>query len=138
MNQSLQPAIDAVMPAALATGLFQKASVTIQIPDGQLTDNGTPSGNFVDVAGLIGIVAMVAPPSVSRIMDSTSKTISVQQATNAAHVLLGGYYPDVETAWRGGGQAVVDGVLYSNQDILSVESDSQATQTRMYLRVVTE
>lgn len=122
---------------ALASGLF-KSLVTIQVPDGAYTDNGFPSGDYVDVEGLVDLCAMVAPPSVARIPPSTSKTLSLQQAMNAAHVLLGGYYPTAETAWRQGGRAVVDGVIYPAQDILAVESDSQSTQTRMYIRVVSE
>lgn len=137
MNQSLQPAINGVMPAALATGLFRD-TVTIQVPDGLLTDNGSPSGNFVDVDGLVGLKAMASPPSPGRISSNTSKTLSYQQALNALHVLLGGYYPAAETAWRQGGRAVVNGVTYLDQDILAVESGSQATQTRLYIRVVSE
>lgn len=137
MNLSLQTAIGMVMEQALATGLF-KDVVTIQVPSGVLTDVGFPDGTYVDVAGLIDIEAMVAPPSTSRIPSNTSKTLSLQQALNAVHVLLGGFYPDAETAWRNGGRAIVNTRLYENEDILAVESDSQSTQTRMYLRVVTE
>lgn len=137
MNLSLQTAIDLIMPAALATGLF-KDLVTIQVPSGTFTTEGFPDGQFVDAAGLVGLTAMVAPPSNARIPSNTSKTLSLQQALNAVHVLLGGFYPDVETAWRNGGRAMVNTRLYQNEDILAVESDSQSTQTRMYLRVVTE
>lgn len=137
MNLSLQTAIDLLMPVALATGLF-KDLVTIQVPTGALTETGFPDGSYADVAGLVGLTAMVAPPSTARIPSNTSKTLSLQQALNAVHVLLGGFYPAVETAWRNGGRAIVNTRLYENEDILAVESDSQSTQTRMYLRVVSE
>jgi hypothetical protein len=137
MNQTLQPAINGIIAAAISTGLFRD-TVTIQVPDGLVTDNGSPSGVFVDVDGLVDLLAMVSPPSPSRIPSNTAKTLTFQQAMNAAHVLLGGYYPAVEAAWRQGGRAVVSGVIYTDQDILAVESDSQSTQTRLYIRVVSE
>ena len=75
------------MAAAISTGLFRD-TVTIQVPDGLVTENGSPSGTFVDVAGLAGLLAMVAPPSVARIPANVAKTLGYQQSLNAAHVLL--------------------------------------------------
>lgn len=138
MNQDIGVAIAGVMPAALSTGLFQKTTVTFQDPvQNALTPSGFPDGSFADVPGLVNIPAMVAPTSVARVSGSTQKTIERQEALNTSHVLLGGYYPAAETAWRAGARAVIGGVIYANNDVLAVESDSQQTQTRMEVRVAT-
>ena len=140
MNQGIQTAIDQVMPAALQTGLFVKATVTFQTPldtSAGFTQTGFPTGAYVDVPGLTDLQAMVAPTSILRVSGNTIKSLSEQEALNSSHVLLGGYYPDAEDAWRAGGRAVINGLTYENNDILAVESDSQKTQTRMAVRVVT-
>lgn len=137
MNQGIQVAIDLVMPAAIHTGLF-RSRASFQLPPDTFTASGAPTGPFVDYAPLQNIACMVAPPSPSRITPSTTKNISYQQALNANHALLAGYFPDAESVWRAGGCVVIDGELFSPDDIMSVESDSQQTQTRIYLRVVTE
>lgn len=140
MNQGISVAIEAVMPAAIQTGLFEKALVTFEAPvatEAGFSGSGFPTGDFLPVAGLIDIVAMVAPTSVARFSGQTKKSMDQQEASNSSHVLLGGYYPDAETVWRNGGRAVINGVLYENNDVLAVESDSQQTQTRMEVRVLT-
>lgn len=140
MNQGISIAIAAVMPAALQTGLFEKATVTFEAPvatEAGYSGSGFPTGAFLPVAGLTDIVAMVAPTSISNVSGRTAKSIDQQEASNSSHVLLGGYYPDAEEVWRAGGRAVINGVLYENNDILAVESDSQQTQTRMAVRVLT-
>lgn len=140
MNQGISSAIEAVMPAALATGLFEKALVTFEAPvdtEAGYSGSGFPTGAFLPVAGLIDILAMVAPTSVARVSGQTKKSIQQQEASNSSHVLLGCYYPDAETVWRNGGRAVINGVLYENNDILAVESDSQQQMTRMEVRVLT-
>ena len=138
MNQSIGVAIAEVMPAALSTGLFEQTTVTFQAPvQTALTGAGFPTGAYADVAGLTDLPAMASPTSIARLSGSTEKTIEKQTALNMSHVLLGGYYPAAEACWRAGGRAIIGGLLYENNDILVVESDSQQTQTRMGVRVVT-
>lgn len=138
MNQGIRIAIDQVMPAALQTGLFESATVSIETPDPTaLTGAGFPTGVFLPVAGLQDLQGMIAPTSVDRLNDTTFKNVQEQVASNASHVLLGGFYPEAEAAWRNGGRAIINGQLYENTDILAVESDSQEIMTRMLVRVVT-
>jgi hypothetical protein len=49
-------------------------------------------------------------------------------------MLLDDYYPAVESNWRYGVRAVIDGVQYN---VAGAESDSQHTQTRVALNVIT-
>lgn len=129
--------IAAVMPAALDTGLFVSLC-TIQMPTGELTADGSPamtggdSGDgWNNVAGLIDIPCMDAPEGMeSRIMANTNRSPEFIEGFQYRHVLLGGYYPDIEQFddWR----AIVDGQAW---DAIGVESDSQSTQTRLRLQL---
>jgi hypothetical protein len=139
MNQNIiQLELPQVMAAVAALGL-DTSLCTMQLPSGALTDSGFPvtdASAWVDVVGLVDIPCQIAPNSVLRVQASTVKTIAEQESLNSNHVLLYGYYPAVETVWRNGGRAVINGNIYPNDDIMGVESDSQQTQTRMTLRVV--
>lgn len=131
MNQGLMAySIAAVMPAALATGLFVSLC-TIQQPDGALIDAGQPSGNFVNVAGLVNLKCMDAPASDIRVQATEHKSVENIQNFSPMHVLLQGYYPQIETGVGKGWRALIDGVAL---DILGVESDSQRQMTRMEVR----
>lgn len=122
--------VAAVMPAALATGLFVSLC-TIERPDGILIDAGQPSGNYVNVAGLVNLKCMDAPASDIRVQASEVKTLESIQDFSPQHVLLQGYYPQIEVGVGQGWRAVIDGVTL---DILGVESDSQRQMTRMEVR----
>lgn len=130
MTFDISSALDQVMPAAVATGLFVSL-VTIQQPDGETTPSGAPSGLWIDVAGMVGIAAMDAPSSVPSITANESKSIDKTTAYNEDHVLLSGYYPGILDGWR----AVVDGVNY---DVLGTEHDSQFKMTRVRITLVSE
>lgn len=130
MRQDTGFGVSDVMPLALATGLF-KSLATIQEPDGVLVDAGQPSGNFIDVDGLVDIKAMDAPVSEMTIKADETKSADNIQNFTYRHVLLGGYFPTITLGTRLGWRAVVDGTPY---DLLGAESDSQRTQTRMYLK----
>jgi hypothetical protein len=139
VNQGISVAIAGVMPAARLTGLFRDV-VTFQLPldsEAGFTDTGFPTGVFVDAPGLVNLAAIIAPTSVIRISGQTVKTDAEQKALNSSHLLLAGYYPDAEAAWRSGARVVVNGDVYPNDDVLAVESDSQHTQTRVEIRVAT-
>ena len=139
MNQnSIALAIAGVMPAARATGLFVSLA-TFQVPSGVVFDNGMPDGSYIDFAGLVGIQCQNAPSGGAggNIQATQVKAQPEDLFLNKSHVLLAGFYPDAETAWRLGGRMIVDGLIYANGDILGVESDSQSTQTRVEVRVAT-
>ena len=136
MYQGNAYALDAVMESALATGLFVSL-VTIQQPTGEQTADGSPlmtggdSGDgWNNVAGLVNIQAMNGPEADARIRAKTERQIEQIEAFQFRHLLLGGYYPQIEQAdnWR----AVVDGQAY---DPIGIESDSQSSQTRLLLQL---
>jgi hypothetical protein len=137
MLQNLQYEMGAVMPAATLTGLFVSLC-TIQQPDVLYNPGGSPSGNYVNVVGFVNLPCMDAPPSIARVQATEVKALAEIMAKGLRHLLLGGYYPTLTTGqttvtgqgWR----AVVDGVAY---DILGAEPDSQNTQTRLELQLVT-
>ena len=55
-------------------------------------------------------------------------------STGTHHVLLDDYYPAMETGWRSGWRAVIDG---TNYDITGIEHDSQYQMTRVGVLLVT-
>lgn len=136
MNQNLFPAeIQQVMPIALDTGLFISLC-TIQAPDLTLGASGAPSGTYADVAGLVNLPCMSAPPSLARLAAGEAKSAGDIESRGLRHVLLNGYYADLapEQNWGAvGWRAIVDGITY---DLLGAESDSQRTQTRLELALV--
>jgi len=130
MYQGLSYEIAAVMPEAIATGLFVSLC-TIQQPSGTFDAGGAPDGLYVDVDGLQDIPC-TAPPSSKKmaIASNEKKTMPQVEAFNFLHVLLSGYYPTILQSWR----AVVDGDSF---DIIGTEHDSQMQMTRLMVRVVT-
>lgn len=137
MNQGLAYEIAAVMPAATLTGLFSSLC-TIQQPDGALIGAGQPSGTFTNVAGLVNIPCVDAPPSIARVQATEVKAIAEIMSIGLRHILLNGYYANIIggnlSATGLGWRAIVDGITY---DILGAEADSQLTQTRLDLRLAT-
>lgn len=135
MNQSLAYEVSQVMPQAVATGSFTSLA-TIQKPDGLLGPSGAPSGTYTNVPGLVNIPCMDAVPSMARVQATEVKALADIMSKGLRHMLLNGYYPEstpdgqIPSYWR----AVVDGITY---DILGVEHDSQGTQTRLELQLVT-
>ncbi len=127
MYQGLHQDILDVMPEALATGLFV-SHCTIQAPDGIFVGSGQESGDWVDVEGLVNIQCMSAPISDSKILADEMKSLEETMAVNLRHVLLDGYYPQIEPGQR----AVLDGVGW---DILGAEADSQSQMTRLHLKL---
>jgi hypothetical protein len=128
--------IEDVMQQALETGLFVSLC-TIQQPSGDLTEDGTPDGLYVDVTGMVAIPCMDAPENNDRITADEVKDQQTIEASNSSHILLSGWYASIEenTDWR----AVVTDVhsrvvIY---DIAGAESDSQGQMTRLKVKVVT-
>lgn len=144
MNQNLLVGVDGVMAEALATGLFV-SRCTIQSPDGLLGPSGSPSGVFVNVTGLTNIRCMDAPQPPSEIKLGAQSMRSMSQVTDSAprHVLLDAFYPLLlDDEWRYGARAVIvtsrGGVTHTvTYEICGAEADSQQTQTRLELKLVT-
>jgi hypothetical protein len=128
--QGLQLEIAAVMPAALATGLFVSLA-TFQAPDGLTGSSGEPSNAYINT-DLVDIPCMNAPISDARIEALELKALQEIEASSLRHVLLNAWYPQIEDGAANGWRCVVDGVTY---DLLGSESDSQGTQTRIELKL---
>lgn len=120
-------AVAAVMPAAIATGLFTGLA-TFQSNDAENYPDGFQSDQFVDVPGLINIPCVDAPESEGSVSANESKAMTDITSTQLRHVLLDARYPTVETGWRNGWRVLLDGVAY---DLTGAEPDSQRTQTRI-------
>ncbi len=139
MNQTpIQYAIKRVMPAAIASGLLVSLC-TIQAPTGAVNPDGSPTNSFADVAGLVNIPCTDAVESEGSIQATEVKTLAEIMSKGIRHVFLNGYYPSIisaatATAGVGAGwRAVVDGIVY---DLMGAEPDSQSTQTRLHLQLV--
>jgi hypothetical protein len=133
--QGLAYEIAAVMPAAIATGLFASLC-TIQQLTGAYGPSGAPVQTWENVAGLVNIPCMDEPPSEGRIQATEVKDLAEIMSLNLRHILLSGYFGQLfdNTGWR----AVIteaDGVTVNNYDILGAESDSQGTMTRLEVRI---
>lgn len=139
MNQTSIPAlVQQVMPRASQSGLFD-SKCTIQAPDGVIGSGGAPSGNYANVAGLVNVLCVDAPPSVARVQATEVKALAEIMAKGMRHVLLNGYFPQivagVATGWRAIVTRTATGASVT-YDILGAEVDSQNTQTRLELQLV--
>lgn len=135
MYQGITLDIAAVMPAVVATGLLVSLC-TVQAPDNTFGASGAPSGLYADVAGLVSIPCMDAPLSVGGIDADEAKALAEVASRSVRHVLLNQYYAQLDGLNWGaiGWRAIVDGIMY---DILGAERDSQSSQTRLRLQLVT-
>lgn len=138
---ALRAQINQVMPQVIASGLLVSLC-TIQQPDGMFGATGGPSGNYVDVTGLIAIDCIEAPPSDTTVGANETKATAEIESKRLRHVALNACYMDtvytrpdgstvegIQANWR----ASINGVVY---DILGAERDSQSTQTRLSLQLV--
>ena len=134
MLQNIAYAVAKVMPAAVATGL-SRSVCSISAPSGNFV-NGVADGVYLPVAGLQNVPCMDAPPSTARIQATEVKALAEIQSAALRHVLLNRYYVELDLPldWGAvGWRATIDGTLV---DIMGAESDSQHTQTRISVRVV--
>jgi hypothetical protein len=120
-----------VMARALATGLFVSTCM-FEAPDGLLTDAGQPSGNFATVAGLEAIRCMAMPMSQTGILANEMKGLKDVMASAPRHVLLDGWYPQIEGGVANGWRAVIDDITF---DVMGSESDSQGQMTRISVKL---
>lgn len=136
MYQAQSYNLAAVMPEALATGLFVSRA-TFQAPDGVIIGAGQPSGNFVEIDGYADIQCMNAPESNLRITANEAKSLAEVESSNSGHVLLQGYYPEINdhTEWR---VVITDATgAPTTFDVLGAEGDSQSKMTRVKVTVIT-
>ena len=139
--QGLAYELAEVMPEANRTGLFITTLCTVELPSGNVGGSGAPDGLFVDLAGVVGIECMSAPPSSARIQATDVKSLEEIMSIGLRHVLLMGYFPQIVGAVQAGARAVLttfdaDGNLVDTTayDVLGAEADSQIQMTRMELK----
>lgn len=140
MNQAfIENAIQQVMPAALATGLFVSLA-TFQSPSESFDSGGAWNGSWKNVSGLVNIPCTAPPVSDARIQATEVRELDQILASELHHVLLDAWYPQIDQGWRGDGtpagawRVLIDGTAY---EISGVESDSQGTMTRVTARIST-
>ena len=141
MNQAfITLAIQQVMPAAIATGLFVSL-FTAQEPVPVIGPTGAVEFDYVNVsdATLVNVPCTAPPPSASDIQATEVRALEEITASELHHVLLAGYFPQLDAGWRGENAdgkgaciALIDGFNY---EISGVESDSQSTQTRVRVKL---
>ena len=142
MNQAfIHNAIQGVMAEAVATGLFVSL-FTAQEPVPTIGPTGQVEFDYTNVSGLINIPCMSAPPSTGDLQATEVRALTDITASELHHVLLNGWYPQLDQGWRGensDGQgawiALIDGYQY---EINGVESDSQTQMTRVRVKLATE
>lgn len=125
--------VQQVMPQAVASGLFDSLC-TAQAPGGSTTPYGQPDGTFVNVSGLVNIPCMDAVLSTGTIEATEVKELQDIMSKAFRHVVLNGWYPQFIPGAAIGWRVVVDGIVY---DLLGAEQDSQNSQTRLKLQLVT-
>lgn len=138
MLQSMAFAVSQVMPQAVATGLFV-SSCTFLTPDGVVGSSGAPSGNYVPInATLSNIPCMDAVPREGSIEATEMREIKDIQSKGYRHVCLAGYfYPAIFPLIQQGLQAIIaDQVGSTTYNVFGAEPDSQNTQTRLHLEVI--
>jgi hypothetical protein len=133
MLQSIYPEIQNFMPQAISGGTFQSLA-TLQAQSTTQGPTGNPLNTFANVTGLINIPCMDAPPSMARVQATEVKAVSEIMSKGMRHVLLNQCFPDAINWSSYGYRCVVDGVTY---DLLGAENDSQLTQTRLDMQLVT-
>jgi hypothetical protein len=126
-----------VLPQALATGRFV-STVTLMAPTGARSASGQPlppPSGYADVSGLVDLQCMAAPLAQANIRATERRTLPDIMASEPLHILVAGYYPQVEGGNAEGWLAVVDGGA-SYWIVMGAESDSQGQMTRLEVKLV--
>ena len=133
MLQTIYPEVQNFMPQAVSGGTFQSLA-TLQSQSTTQGPTGNPLNVYTNVPGVVGIPCMDAPPSIARVNATELKDVAEIMSKGMRHVLLNQCFLDAAN-WSGKGyRVIVDGVTY---DLLGAENDSQLTQTRVDLQLVT-
>jgi len=132
MLQNIIPVLVAqVIPKVQASGLLVSTCV-IQSPSGPVTAYNQPAGTFTTV---LTLACQDAPLGFGSGIDAgETKQLQDTLAGGYRHVFIAGYYPQIPTGTGSGWRAVIDGTVF---DLLGAENDSQRTQTRLRLQLVT-
>ena len=124
--------VQQVMKDAVDTGLFWKRG-TVTVPPDVFDAGGAPDpvAPYVPLYGHENILCMDAPLQTgTSVTPSERKELPEVYAKTSRHILLAGYYPLILQSYRW----LMDGVKY---DITNVDNDSQDSQTRLAVQVVT-
>jgi hypothetical protein len=136
MYQGLQREIAAVLPQAFASGMFT-STVTLMAPTGALGPSGAPlipPNGFAEVDGYVNLPCVAAPLSTNRIQSTEMRDLEEITASSPQHILLDGYFPNLEAGAANGWLANLDGGT-SFWIVLGAESDSQSQMTRMAVKL---
>ena len=119
-----------VIPQTQAAGQFPSAC-TIQRLTGARDSMGVLTQTFADVSGMVGIPCHISPPSVIRLGGSAEYRKSDRtDEKQEFHVLLAGYFPDIQMKDR----AVIDG---TNWNVVGNDKDAFKTQSRLEIQEYT-
>lgn len=138
MNQAtITGDLAAIMPMVIATGLLSSLC-TIRTPPEVFDDGGAPDPTAIwPVFPGHEDIRCTAPPLLTDDKMTSYERKSVQdiQAKSVLHVLLDGYYGDLQDGHNNGQtyRAEIDGITY---EIGNVESDSQKKMTRIYVDLI--
>ena len=132
MQQTIDYAVSQIMPQAQLAGTFISLA-TFQSLDGGQGPTGNPPGTYTNVAGLVNIPCMDAPPSIARIQATEMKDVAEILSKGLRTVLLDTCFTGAPNWSANAYRVIVDGVVY---DLLGAENDSQLTQTRCNLQLV--
>lgn len=128
------------MPLYIESGLATSLA-SFQMPDGESTTNGSPSGAYLPVAGMQSIPCQDAPESIARIEATEKKTMEQIETSRLRHILLTGYYPQipngVDNLWIVIVQEILNGQVVDTNtwQVFGSEADSQTRMTRISARI---
>ena len=144
MLQSIGYDLEQAAIEAFNSGLYV-STIQFKQPDGNFGPSGAPSGDYVNVPGLVDLITgasaigcMDSPLSPGTISALEAKSLQEIESQGIRHVSLNSYYPQIISNWQGENEnmnwrAVISGVNY---EVFGVETDSQRTQTRVKLRII--
>ena len=145
MNENfIQNALAGVPQMVIDTGLLVSL-FSAQQPDGLFGPSGAPSGNYVDVSGLVNIQCMAAPPSATSIQATEVRALEEITASEIHEVWLPAWYPALDAGWRGESPNSTGAWICRIQwlgewftyNIIGVGSDSQSKTTIVKVKLAT-
>ena len=133
MNQAgLNYPLSQIMRQAYAAGWFPSLA-TLQTLVQDQGPTGNPTGEWVNVEGVVNIPCKDAPPSVARVQATELKVVAEIMAKGLRHVLLNQCFTNAPNWAAMGSRMIVDGFTY---EVLGAENDSDLIQTRVDLQLV--
>ena len=132
MNQGIQYDVQQAATTVFQSGLLMSLC-TIQVPDASQGPSGNPTNTWIAWGGMPSVVCMDAVTSNS-VTATEAKAIAEIESKAFRHVLLSGCYPQLFALKNSGSQVralITDpSGATTTYEVLGVEDDSQATQTR--------